>query len=133
MSNDSSHLRPAGRWQPLSPEEMQAWLPQYRFEVLLGCGGMGAVYQAEQITPERPVAVRVLLADRPGEANELDSFKQQVLALSELEQPSPVPEDTLPPWVGSTPVVGTSPLRLIEPGVGPALVASPVASREPPS
>jgi len=87
MSNDSSHLRPAGRWQPLSPEEMQAWLPQYRFEVLLGCGGMGAVYQAEQITPERPVAVRVLLADRPGEANELDSFKQQVLALSELEQP----------------------------------------------
>jgi serine/threonine protein kinase len=87
MSNDSSHLRPAGRWQPPSPEEMQAWLPQYRFEVLLGCGGMGAVYQAAQITPERPVAVRVLLADRLGEANELDSFKQQVLALSELEHP----------------------------------------------
>ncbi len=87
MSNDSSHLRPAGRWQPPSPEEMQARLPQYRFEALLGCGGMGAVYLAAQITPERPVAVRVLLADRPGEANELDSFKQQVLALSELDHP----------------------------------------------
>ncbi|MDP1590198.1 MAG: protein kinase [Prosthecobacter sp.] len=87
MSIDSSHLRPAGRWQPPSPQEMQAWLPQYRFEALLGCGGMGAVYQAAQIAPERPVAVRVLPVDRPGEANELDSFKQQVLALSELEHP----------------------------------------------
>jgi len=49
---------------------------------------MGAVYQAAQIAPERPVAVRVLPVDRPDDANFLDQFKQQVLALSELEHPS---------------------------------------------
>jgi serine/threonine protein kinase len=58
MSTSQSGSKPSCGWQPPSVEEMQAMLPQYRFEKLLGRGGMGAVYQAVQASLDRPVEGR---------------------------------------------------------------------------
>jgi serine/threonine protein kinase len=69
---------------------MQAMLPQYRFEVLLGRGGMGAVYKAVQVSLDRPVAVKVL----PGgliddtDAQFAERFKNEARTMAKLNHPS---------------------------------------------
>ncbi|HKB39356.1 MAG TPA: serine/threonine-protein kinase, partial [Gemmataceae bacterium] len=47
---------------PAAPA-MPEWIGRYRILRLLGQGGMGAVYEAEQDCPRRPVALKVI---RPG-------------------------------------------------------------------
>src|SRR3954453_6666442 len=47
--------------EDLRPPEIE----RYRIIRLLGAGGMGAVYEAEQITPQRIVALKIF---RPGKA-----------------------------------------------------------------
>src|SRR5262245_16448431 len=41
-------------------------IPRYRILRLLGAGGMGAVYQAEQLQPRRAVALKII---KPGVAS----------------------------------------------------------------
>ncbi len=47
-------------WQPPTPEELQARLPQYEIKELLGHGGMGAVYKGWQRSLDRFVAIKIL-------------------------------------------------------------------------
>jgi len=96
MSTDSrpasSHVgsKPSGMWQPPSLEEMQAMLPQYQFESLLGRGGMGAVYKAVQVSLDRPVAIKVL----PGDLiDDIDSqfaerFKNEARTMAKMNHPA---------------------------------------------
>ena len=48
------------RWEPPEPEELQRMLPQYEVEMLIGRGGMGAVYRGVQLSLERKVAIKLL-------------------------------------------------------------------------
>lgn len=89
MSATSQSGTGSGRWQPPPVEAMQAALPQYRFESLLGHGGMGAVYKALQISLEREVAVKILprgLLD-DSDANYLERFKNEARTMARMSHP----------------------------------------------
>lgn len=90
MSTTSSASKPSGQWQPPSLEEMQAMLPQYKFEGLLGRGGMGAVYKAVQVSLDRVVAIKVLPVDLidDTDANFLERFKNEARTMAKLNHPS---------------------------------------------
>jgi serine/threonine-protein kinase len=59
---------------------------RYKILSLLGKGGMGAVYEAEQIDLQRRVAVKVLV--REAEQSDLLRFKQEALAAAGLAHPN---------------------------------------------
>jgi WD40 repeat protein len=61
-------------------------IPGYRLLGELGCGGMGTVYAAEQDTPRRPVALKVI---RPGLATPelLSRFTREAEILGRLHHP----------------------------------------------
>ncbi|MBL9176472.1 MAG: SUMF1/EgtB/PvdO family nonheme iron enzyme [Verrucomicrobiaceae bacterium] len=90
MSTASSASKPSGQWQPPTLEEMQAMLPQYQFENLLGRGGMGAVYKAVQVTLDRPVAIKVLPGDLidDTDAQFAERFKNEARTMAKLSHPS---------------------------------------------
>lgn len=48
------------RWEPPTPAELQEILPQYEVHMLVGRGGMGAVYKGLQLSLERAVAIKLL-------------------------------------------------------------------------
>ena len=79
----------AAAWQPPSVEEIQAVLPQYTVELMLGRGGMGAVYKATQNNLRRSVAIKVLPADLGGEsdAHFAERFKNEALTMARLSHP----------------------------------------------
>ena len=63
-------------------------LAHFQVEHLIGSGGMGAVYRAFDTSLERPVALKVLLVDRP-EARE--RFMREARAQANLRHPNVVP------------------------------------------
>ena len=89
MSSASSSSKPSKGWQPPTLEEMQAMLPQYQFECLLGRGGMGAVYKARQVSLQRSVAIKVLPGDLIDdlEANFAERFKNEARTMAKMNHP----------------------------------------------
>ncbi len=70
------------------PPEALANHPRYRVGELLGVGGMGAVYKAEHLLMERPVALKVLnreLIDKPAT---IERFRREVRAAARLTHPN---------------------------------------------
>jgi serine/threonine protein kinase len=90
MSSSPSGSKTTPGWQPPTLEEMQAMLPQYQFECLLGRGGMGAVYKALQVSLDRLVAIKVLPSDLIDneDANFLERFKNEARTMARLNHPS---------------------------------------------
>ncbi|MGV3659346.1 MAG: protein kinase domain-containing protein [Prosthecobacter sp.] len=92
MSTSQSGSKPARGWQPPSLEEMQAMLPQYHFEKLLGRGGMGAVYKAVQASLDRAVAIKVLPGDLVRDGNDdaqfAERFKNEARTMAKMSHPS---------------------------------------------
>src|SRR5438067_12798945 len=64
-------------------------------ERLIGQGGMGAVFLAQQSRPRRQVAVKVLLPNAPLTATQraafLERFRRETDALASLEHPNIMP------------------------------------------
>ncbi len=53
-----------GGWIPPSTAEMNGLIPAFDIEMLIGRGGMGAVYKGEQTSLQRAVAIKILSALR---------------------------------------------------------------------
>lgn len=63
---------------------MNAYLPQFTFEKLAACGGMGAVYKAYQESLDRRVAVKILPPEFGAEKEFTDRFKVEARAMAKL-------------------------------------------------
>ena len=63
---------------------------RFRVVRLLGSGGMGFVYLAEQVSLGRPVAIKVLRSDLPLTAGFSERFRREALLLSSVEHPAVV-------------------------------------------
>lgn len=64
-------------------------LPQYDEWVMIGCGGMGAVYRARQISLDRPVAVKVLPLQAGEDAVEFTQrFKNEARTMARMNHPA---------------------------------------------
>jgi serine/threonine protein kinase len=94
LSADTAPPRTTGgnfRWEPPTALELQALLPSYAIEKLLGRGGMGAVYRGIQTNLDRPVAIKIL---PPGVENEdpsfAERFKSEAKLMAKLNHPAVV-------------------------------------------
>jgi len=74
--------------EPLRPGDAPD-LPGFRLLGILGRGGMGVVYRAEQASPRRPVAVKLLNAATTPER--LAAFRREAALIAALEHPHIVP------------------------------------------
>src|SRR5262245_50332644 len=57
---------------------------------LLGEGGMGQVYKARQTVMDRVVALKVIRADRVGDAESVGRFRREIKAVAKLSHPNVV-------------------------------------------
>ena len=91
----------AGEADPLSASEARpeitrllpgAVVPgtRYRLRRWLGDGGMGVVYEAEQIDLERPVALKILRAHIAQSEHERDKFRQEARTTMRIASPNVV-------------------------------------------
>jgi HEAT repeat protein/tRNA A-37 threonylcarbamoyl transferase component Bud32 len=85
------HHPPAGATQELvatPPPTALTAHPRYRVGELLGVGGMGAVYKAEHLLMERPVALKVLNRKLLGNSATIERFRREVRAAARLTHPN---------------------------------------------
>ncbi len=62
----------------------------YRIESLLGQGGFGAVYLARQISMDRQVAIKVLVAHAMNVDEMIERFRREVMAVRNLQHPNTI-------------------------------------------
>lgn len=63
---------------------------RFRIEGLLGRGGMGAVYRAQQLSMDKPVALKVLSRGLADDDKQVKRFKQEGLTSSQLKHPNTI-------------------------------------------
>src|SRR5687768_10565931 len=61
---------------------------KYRITRMIGHGGMGAVYQAQHLGTERPVAVKVLLSTLLRSSEAVERFRREAKAAGRLRHPN---------------------------------------------
>src|SRR5262245_23269045 len=77
---------PGDRLAPARP--MPAWIGDYRIVGLLGEGGMGVVWEAEQQSPRRRVAVKVMRQAQVFDLVQARMFEREVEMLGRLKHPN---------------------------------------------
>jgi serine/threonine protein kinase len=60
---------------------------RYRIVAVLGEGGMGAVFRAEQVRLGKPVAVKIILPEHTGNAELASRFAREAMVTAKLEHP----------------------------------------------
>ncbi len=77
-----------GAFTAPGPRTLTALLPAFKFRQLIGCGEMGAVYRAEQISLGRDVAIKVLPPELSSVQPFSTSFKIEARAMAKLTHPN---------------------------------------------
>ena len=68
----------------------QVFNERYRIEARVGRGGMGTVYQATQLSVNRPVAIKVLRSSDDQDLKDVARFQQEARAVASLRHPNTV-------------------------------------------
>lgn len=69
------------------PEPLPETIGEYRILRVLGRGGMGIVYEAEQLHPRRRVALKVMRGGHEVDAIHLRLFQRETETLARLKHP----------------------------------------------
>ena len=77
-----------GAFTAPDPRALTTLLPAFKFRQLIGCGEMGAVYRAEQISLGRDVAIKVLPPELSSVQPFSTSFKIEARAMAKLTHPN---------------------------------------------
>ena len=75
-------------WEPPSLGEAAQLFPNYEVLALLGCGGMGAVYQARQLALDRVVAIKLLPLEVSVDRDFADRFVREARTMGKLNHPN---------------------------------------------
>jgi len=87
-SRDPHDLLPNRSLPPsAAPSASSPWVEGYQVTGKLGCGGMGSVWRAVQLSTKREVALKVLAAGVFGSGKERLRFEREVELMSRLEHP----------------------------------------------
>jgi predicted ATPase len=87
MSSGDESVRQAAGEDRAPVPELPPQIPGYAVLDLLGRGAMGVVYRARQMSLDRPVALKVLLADGASDPVWLGRFRREALTASALNHP----------------------------------------------
>jgi len=89
---EDSHVVITGAYEapapPPTPAELQPLFPNHVIEAVLGQGGMGVVYRAQQKGLERTVALKVLPAKAGRDPAFAERFAREARALASLNHPN---------------------------------------------
>jgi len=69
-------------------EDLAPFFPGYEFEGFIAEGGMGWVYQARQISLDRPVAIKILQRELGADPEFRKSFEAEAKAMARLNHPN---------------------------------------------
>ncbi|MCA1963608.1 MAG: protein kinase [Prosthecobacter sp.] len=80
-------------WSPMTyptPQELTQMMPGgvYRFDLLIGQGGMGAVYRGSQTNLERSVAIKILHRQHGADYAYPQRFRREAQALAQMNHPN---------------------------------------------
>ena len=78
----------AGGFEAPASEDLQLLFPQLEFLELLGKGGMGAVYKAQQKSLERLVAVKIIKPQAADDPAFAERFLREARSLAKLNHPN---------------------------------------------
>ena len=87
IDSDTSQSAAAGHPAP-QPHELAGSFPQYEILELVGQGGMGAVYRAEQRSLGRVVALKVIKPDLADSSDFAERFAREARAMARLNHPN---------------------------------------------
>ena len=74
--------------QPATPTPLPSRIGRYRIVGKLGEGGMGVVYEAEQESPRRRVAVKVVRGGQFVDEQQVRMFQREADTLARLKHPN---------------------------------------------
>lgn len=77
----------AAEWEPPSLEEAAKLFPQWKVILLLGRGGMGAVFEVHQPELDRTVAVKLLPIEASRDEHLVERFRREARTLARLRHP----------------------------------------------